>query len=129
LGLQYPQKDIYFAYNALKGNRTDRRTSAIEFLDNLLQKDVKATILPLLEESSTETLLDRASRIFKLRAPSREESLRTLLQNNDTWLKACALYEVGEKRIAEFLDVCRLMTADRDPLIQETATWAVSRFS
>jgi AAA family ATP:ADP antiporter len=127
LGLQYPQKDIYSAYAALKGNRADRRTSAIEFLDNLLQKNLKSSIVPLLEEGSTDRLIDRASRIFGLRTPTREEALRSLVEHKDTWLKVCALHEVGAKKLVMFRDVCMFLAADRDPLIQETARWALAQ--
>jgi AAA family ATP:ADP antiporter len=127
LGLQYPQKDIHSAYAALKGNRADRRTSAIEFLDNLLQKNLKSSILPLLEEGSTDRLIDRASRMFKLRTPTREEALRSLVEHKDAWLKVCALHEIGVKKLVKFRDACMFLAADRDPLIQETARWALAR--
>jgi AAA family ATP:ADP antiporter len=125
LGLQYPQKDIYFAYTALRGNRGERRGAAIEFLDNLLQKDLKAVILPLLEERSAERLIDRASTLFGIEAKSRGEALRLILEQSDAWLKACALHEVGERRVTELAGHCSRLAGDTDPIVRETAHWAL----
>ena len=127
LGLQYPQKDMYFAYHALKGTRAERRTAAIEFLDNMLHKNLKSIILPLLEESSTERLIDRASRLFGIQTRDRKDALRLILLQPDVWLKVCALYQVGEERMTDLADTCRALLADPDPLIRETAEWALGR--
>jgi hypothetical protein len=129
LGLRHPQKDIYFAFSALKGTRTDNRTAAIEFLDNVLDKPLKPIILPLLEESSPTALLERAKHFFGIETVSRDEVLRRLLAQPDNWLKACALHEVGEKRILQLLDDCRALTADADPVVRETAEWTISQCS
>jgi HEAT repeat protein/MFS family permease len=127
LGLQYSQRDIYFAYSALKDPRSERRTSAIEFLDNLLQKDLKSIILPLVEESSAERLIDYASRLFGLEPNSRGEALRLILQQRDVWLRACALHEIGATCMKDLLDICRRLADDPEPLIRETAEWACKR--
>jgi AAA family ATP:ADP antiporter len=125
LGLQYPQKDMYSAYHALKGARAERRTAAIEFLDNMLHKNLKSIILPLLEESSTERLIDRASRLFGIQTRERKEALRMILDQPDVWLKVCALYQIGDERISDLADMCRKLSSDSDPLIRETAEWAL----
>ena len=127
LGLQYPQKDIRFAYAAIKGQRTDRRKAAIEFLDNVLQKNLKSIILPLVEEASTERLVDRAQRLFGIETRGKEYALRLILQQPGAWLKVCALHQVGAERITGLLDTSRSLTRDADPLVRETAQWVVNR--
>jgi AAA family ATP:ADP antiporter len=127
LGLQYAQKDIYSVFIAWKEARADRRTAAIEFLDNLLDKSLKPLILPLLEESSVDAQLAGARTLLGISVAAREDALRRLLQMPDTWLKACALHEVGEKRVLALVDECRTLAAAADPLINETAAWAVAR--
>jgi hypothetical protein len=129
LGIGYPQKDIYFAYAALKGSRKDKRIAAIEFLDNLLKKDIKRLILPLLEEDTPERLFARAVRYFNLRAPGRREALKILLQQPDPWLKACSLHTVGLERIMELEPLCRELEQDRDARVSETARWTLDRMA
>ncbi len=127
LGLVHPQKDIYFAYTALTGQRPEKRTAAIEFLDNILNKDVKSHILPLLEEESPELLLARAARLFGVGVPARVEALRAIVQQPDPWLRACALHAIGAGRIAELADLCRQMTRDHEYRVRETADWALQQ--
>lgn len=129
LGLSYPQKDIYFAYTALKGSRPQVRSSAIEFLDNVLKRNLKSIILPLLEEESAERLLARASRFFGVQVPGREEALRAILRQQDPWLKACALHSIGTDRVVELTDLCRQLAGDQDPLVRETADRTLQRLS
>jgi AAA family ATP:ADP antiporter len=94
LALDHPRKEIFFAYNALEGKRADRRTAAIEFLDNVLNQKLKSIILPMLEESSTEALVARSEQLFGIKMIRREDALRLLASRSDSWLKACAEYEM-----------------------------------
>ncbi len=127
LGLQYFQRDIYSAYTALKGSHTDRRTSAVEFLDNILHRDLKSVVLPLLEESSPDRLIEHVNRIYGIRTVSPKEALRLILNQQDTWLKACALYEVGRLGISDLADECQGLMSEREPLIREMSEWAMKR--
>ena len=129
LGLGYPQKDIYFAYAALKGLHRQKRVAAIEFLDNILKKDIKPLIIPLLEENVPERLLDRASRLFNIQVPGRDAALSALMQQPDPWLKACSLHAVGLDRVMELEPLCRRLVGDADPRVREMAEWSLRRMS
>jgi AAA family ATP:ADP antiporter len=127
LGLQYPHRDIYFAYSAIRGSRTDLRASALEFLDNVLQNNLKVMLLPLLEASSSDQLMYTANSLFGIRSVDRTEALRIILRQSDVWLKACAIYEIGDKNILDFREALRELQLHKDPLIRETAQWALRR--
>jgi AAA family ATP:ADP antiporter len=129
LGLQYPMREIYSAFSALREKRAGRRTSAIEFLDSLLSQDLRAVILPLVEEPSTERLADLAARNFGVRPKTREEALEVILEQNDEWLVACALHEIGSGGIKAQEGRCRALMEDRRPLVRETARWAARRLA
>ena len=86
---------MFFAYNALESKRADRRTAAIEFLDNVLSQKLKSIILPMLEESSTEALVARAEQLFGIKMIERHDALRTLASRPDSWIRACAEYEMA----------------------------------
>jgi hypothetical protein len=127
LGIIYAQKDIYLAYAALKGRHSGKRISAIEFLDGILEKDIKSLILPLLEEAEQQRLLTRAARLFNLRIPGHMEALKTLLEQPDPWLKVCSLHEIGSDGISELEPQCRQLTQDMDPRVREMANWALGQ--
>jgi hypothetical protein len=129
LGLIYPQRDIYFAYSALQRQDRARRASALEFLENILGKDFKPLIMPLLEEESPERLLARAARFFSLNVPAKNEALRMLLEQPDPWLRTCALYAVGSERKRDMKPICRQLLRNRDPHVREMAGWALDRIS
>ena len=129
LGLQYPQKDIFFAYSALRSTQADRRASAVEFLDNVLSKNLKSLIVPLLEESSPARLIEHASRQFGIRTPGRETALRSIMEQPDSWLRACAAHEIGRAGLSSLAHMCRKAAGDGDPVVRESAEWALRRIT
>ena len=69
------------------------RASAIEFLDNLLEKSLKPTVIPLLEEEET---LSKAE-------ISGDAVFRMLLGGEDPWLKTIATEIVLNETKNEYL--------------------------
>ncbi len=126
-GLQYPQRDIYFAYSAIRGDHVGRRTAALEFMDNVLRADLKSIILPLLEDGPTDHLIDQATRRYAIRISDIQDALHLVLRQSDSWLTACALYEIGVRNITEMIESCRGLTRHRDSLVRESAYWALGR--
>ena len=127
IGLQYPSKDIYFAYSALKSGQADRRTAALDFMDNVLRVDLKSIILPLLEEGSTGHLVTGAAERFGIQITGVDEAVKLVLEGSDSWLRACALYEVGRRNMTEMIEICRRLASEGDALVRETADWALGR--
>jgi ATP/ADP translocase/HEAT repeat protein len=95
LALGYSRREIYLAYNALTGTRADRKTAAIEFLDNVLPARLKSVILPLLEESSPEVLIVHAEQLFGIKPLNRQDALRRLASRPESWLGMCAEHELS----------------------------------
>jgi hypothetical protein len=96
LGLEYAQKEMHSAFIAYKGK--ERRITAIEFLDNVMQHDEKSVILPILEQSSPKEMFQRAERRFGIKPLERGDALRLLASRSDVWLKTCALHVISETR-------------------------------
>jgi ATP/ADP translocase/HEAT repeat protein len=127
LELRYAQKEMRQAYAALTGNRSDRRTAAIELLDNVLSASHKATILPLLEESSAARFAEQAKTRFGIEALDPEAAIDLLARRGDAWLRACALHEIGEHRVRGLTGACEAGIQDPNPWVRETAVWALER--
>jgi AAA family ATP:ADP antiporter len=95
LGLRYPPKEMYAAYlGAVNRKRTEQHTAAIEFLDNVLERELKRIILPLLDEDSR--LVEVARDVFGLEPRDEKEALRELMRAGDSWLVACAVATAAE---------------------------------
>lgn len=127
LGLRYPPEEIYDAYRAVRSPASQRRTAALEFLDNTLGQPLKRMILPILEESSWDRLEPLADEYCGLQPLSSEQGLRQLIRSDDSWLKMVALYRAAELPVQSLETEIRGMETDLDPLVAETARQALSR--
>lgn len=94
LGLRYAPREIYSAYLAVSQGRGERFAAAIEFLDNVLERDLKRILLPLVD--APERLLETGQHLFGIDGRTRETALRDLIQSGDPWLAACAMAAAGE---------------------------------
>ncbi len=126
LGLRYPTEDIYDAYQASRSSKSGRRSGALDFLDNILERSFKRTILPVLEESSWDRLRLLGEELFGLEALSIEQSLRGLIRSDDRWLKIVALYRAAELQLKPLEAEMRMAEQDPDPVVVETAKLALA---
>jgi len=97
LGLRYPPKPIYSAYLAVQRRSHEEATAAIEFLDNVLARDLKRVLLPLLE--APENVLEHGRELYGLEIPTAEGAIRDLLHSRDPWLVACSMAAAAEMRL------------------------------
>jgi len=65
LGLFYPQKDIRMVYQNIKTGTRNSVAIAVEWLDNVLKKDVKDALLPIVEDLDPAEKTKRFQKILK----------------------------------------------------------------
>jgi AAA family ATP:ADP antiporter len=94
LGLRYPPREIYSAYLAMSKRDSEDATAALEFLDSVLDRDLKRILLPLLD--APENLLEHGRQLFGVEAPTAESAIRDLIRSHDPWLVACAIAAAAE---------------------------------
>lgn len=94
LGLRYPPKEIYSAYLAVSRRHTDEVSAAAEFLDSVLDRDLRGIILPLLD--APENVLTRGQDLFGVHIRDAESAVRELIRARDPWLAACAMAAAAE---------------------------------
>ena len=94
LGLRYPPKEIYSSYLAFSRQRSEDVTAALEFLDNVLARDIKKVLLPLLD--APEHLTERGRDLFGVQIRDAESALRELIRSGDPWLTVCAMSAAAE---------------------------------
>ena len=121
LGLKYSQKDIYGAYLGMMSHRKELRASAIELLDNVLKKDVKKYLFPIVDSITVESKIQRGQAVFGLRIKNLEDALEYLIRGSDPWLKTCALFKLRGTSSARLRDLARESLMDPDPTVRETA--------
>ncbi|HLN86202.1 MAG TPA: Npt1/Npt2 family nucleotide transporter [Candidatus Limnocylindrales bacterium] len=121
LSLIYPGKDIRNAWAGLVSNDPVSRAYGIELLDNLLTGNVKNYVFPLFNDAQPDQRLRAALNFLGHDFIDRDAAIRALFQQDDRWLKAGAIWEIGQRRLQDFRgDVIRL-AGSNDALLRETA--------
>jgi hypothetical protein len=121
LGLHYPAKDIYSAYQGIVSPQKIQRASAIEFLDNILKADIKRYLYPIIDQISQEDLVRKGHELFGVQFDSAPDALAALINGRDSWLRACALYCAIEQYPQELSECIAECKNDPDPIVRETA--------
>lgn len=121
LGLKYPPKDLYNAYLAVKSNRSDLIANSVEFLDNILDSNLKKIFIPIVESVSLEILLNKTKEFFGFSTPSESESMNLILQSDDNWLKTCVLHLMTELNDNKSFDTAIAFLGDPDLMVKEAA--------
>jgi AAA family ATP:ADP antiporter len=124
IGLTYPAKDIYNAYLGIVSPRKDRQSSAVEFLDNVVGRNVKKYLFPIIDRISETVAIKRGQELFGFEVKTRGDALQRLITGSDSWLKACALYCVTEGDSEQVKQAARDAIRDPDPIVVETARLA-----
>src|SRR6056297_1065976 len=127
LGLIYNQKDLYSSYLALKSISSDKRSAALEFIDNILKPVDHKYIFPIVDDISEDKKMETGYKLFNIEKVKYDRALTKLFDGNDRWLKVCAIYSVSpvcppnlQKRVEEY-------TQCDDPLYRETALMVQKR--
>jgi ATP:ADP antiporter, AAA family len=98
LGLRYPPKEIYAAYLAVNRPKGDQFTAAMEFLDNVLERELKKVLLPLIDSDARITQTGRE--LFGVEPRDAQTVLRELMRSHDPWLVSCAIATAAELRLS-----------------------------
>ena len=67
--------------------------------------------------------------MFGLTIDGAGEALKYLLGSNDAWLRACAVYHIGESASEGREDVLHAARNDPDALVRQTAGHALGRIA
>jgi AAA family ATP:ADP antiporter len=86
LGLKYPPDDMIEILNSIQSSKEDLRSNAVDFLDNLLDVNLKKLIIPLIEITISEKISKEILAQYKLKIPKETDSFEELLYSKDNQL-------------------------------------------
>ncbi len=131
LSFLYDAKPLLYARKELESHSTPQRAHALEVVDNLVGKELKPWVLPLLEEATLSERLEHFAKEFPQKHFSPEERLRMLIDSPiseiSLWTRACALYVAGQTKRRDCLPPIQSWIKNHEPILQETALWASER--
>ncbi|HEX6438867.1 MAG TPA: HEAT repeat domain-containing protein [Candidatus Binatia bacterium] len=127
LSLLFPDEDMHSAAAALRSGSRAAQARAIEFLDNLLTGEIKRHVFPLFDDARGLDQFEKFLALLGGRRFDAETALRELLQQDDVWLKAATLWEIGLRGLQSFRESVAHFLNSKNPVIKETAELVMSR--
>lgn len=129
LGLVHGADDVGAVRLALRVNDARLRSRAIEYLDNLLDGEVRRRVMVLVEEMPAEERIRKGNVIHRTRPRDVEDTLAQLLHDEDQAIASAAILMVENRglwalagdleHVLEHRDV-------RDQQVFEAASWALA---
>jgi ATP/ADP translocase len=129
LGLRFPARDIHSAYLGIVSTRKDVRASAVEFLDNILKKDLKKYLFPIMDNIPTDAKVQKGIDLFGVSFTTADESLEYLIKGPDPWLASCAIFCATKESPDNVRKLIEKLTQDHHPVVKETALLTMERLS
>lgn len=126
MGLKYIPKDMYYAYLGVVSSKQILKVNAVEFLDNILDLDLKKIVIPIIERSSSESAANMIRR-FDNKISSEAESVKTLLLGENVWLKACSLYYITETDSKSYDNIIEILADDSNLMVREMVSYYFDR--
>ena len=129
LALIYPWRDISAAQWTLAHGDSRSRASASEYLDNLLEGQLRKRIMPVVEEMPLEEKVRRGNVLLKTRPRDAEETLLQLINDDDQVVAAAAIDIVRANKLWALADDIEHVLAHRDArdwYVFEAASWALA---
>jgi hypothetical protein len=98
----------------LNSREPNKRAHAIEFLDNLLTGDIKRYVFPLFSDAPQAQRFRASLDLLGKATIDTESALRALLEQNDIWLTAATVWEIGTRGLTGFRDkIAELLNSER----------------
>ena len=115
LALEYSVADMHQAWLAVRDGAPTVRANAVELLDNVLQRELKRGLLPLLDHA----LKSKGS--AQRTALTRDQALLELARWPHAWVAACALFVGRRLGVAALAEAARAGLESGEPALREEA--------
>lgn len=129
LALIPPPSDIAAVRHAIKDADIKVRSRASEYLDNLLQGDVRKRVMLLVDDMPAEERIRKGNVIYKTRTRDIEDTVAQLLHDDDQSIASAAVLLVEERGLWSLAGDIEYVLAHRDVRDQhvfEAASWALA---
>ncbi|WP_111706522.1 Npt1/Npt2 family nucleotide transporter [Lutibacter citreus] len=121
LGIKYPPNDVEPILNIILTGKEEQRIHAIEFLDNLLDNQLKKELIPIAESVLVEAISEEKIKKLNLKILSETECYRTLLERKDIKLKQAVLYLIEKTNDPKYKPLVALVLNDTNEKVRNKA--------
>jgi AAA family ATP:ADP antiporter len=121
LELKYPPDEIDTVYRNIRSEKSDLRVNAIEFLDNLLEVNLKKVLIPIIETLMMETITPEILKSLNVRICSQYECIDLLLKGKDMQLKIAVIELIFSLKESRYIGLLQPCSHHRDQKIRTSA--------
>lgn len=123
LGLRYQPTDIIPIYRGLRAATHQEKINALEFLDILLENDLKRTLVPIMERGVrvSETRLVSIELTPQELSDVQFENFGRILQGRDARLKLAVIYLIGHTGEERYMPLLRRNLEASDKRVRDMA--------
>jgi len=114
-------KTIKMIERGLKYLDKRSRANAIETLEHVGDRKIIRLLIPLLDSVSYEERAEIALQTWKIKKRTLSSVVRHFVGSRDPWLRACALFAIGEMKIMTFGQYVVRNITDKDRYVREAA--------
>ena len=102
LGIKYPPSDVDPILSTILKGKEEQRIHAIEFLDNILDSELKKELMPVAESILVEITSQETVKKLNLKVFSENECFMELLNRKDAKLKLAVLSLIEKTKDKKF---------------------------
>jgi AAA family ATP:ADP antiporter len=129
LGVKYPPKDVDPILNAILKGEEEQRIHAIEFLDNILDVQLKKELVPVAESIIQEGVISEENlKNLNVKVLSESESYLALLKRKDIKLKLAVLYLIERTGDPKFIPLLQMVLGDSNEKARKKAAEILGNF-
>lgn len=121
LGVKYPPNDIDPILDSILHGKEEKRIHAIEFLDNILDNQLKKELIPVAESVMLDTFSEEKIKKLNIKVFSEIECYITLLNRKDVKLKQAVLYLIEQSKNKKFIPAVQIALNDTNDKIKQRA--------
>jgi AAA family ATP:ADP antiporter len=120
LGIKYPPNDVDSILNTILKGKEEQRIHAIEFLENILDSQLKKELIPVAESILIGIRSEESLKKLNLKVLSEIECYNELLKRKDVKLKLAVLYLIEKSDNPKFNPLLELiLITDNDQKIKK----------
>tara|TARA_R110002050_G_scaffold100580_1_gene208120 strand:+ start:63771 stop:66605 length:2835 start_codon:yes stop_codon:yes gene_type:complete len=121
LGIRYPPNDVDPIFNTILNGKEEQRIHAIEFLDNILDSQLKKELIPVAESILFDTTSEEKIKKLNLKVYSESECYHELLSRKDVKLKQAVLFLIEKTNDKKFSSLVQMVLNDSNEKVRAKA--------
>jgi hypothetical protein len=124
LGICYPAREMQATHTLLSLHDKEMHSAAIDFLDNVLDRDLKKVVLPIFD--APERALESGKALFGIELQDAEAIIGIFVDSGEPWLASCAIAAAAELNFRSLAGEIAKAVHGRDPAVSRVAAAAAA---